>query len=84
VKAENAKTDVAIMGKADVSVPVVNPKQEYFIYVQRFGPPLTGIFDENALNQIRRELGKPVSTQGEVGPGYNTNTPLVTGPATGS
>lgn len=83
VKAENAKTDIVVMGKADVSVPTVNPKQEYFIYVQRFGPPLTGVFDESALNQIRRELGKPVSG-GARGPGYDITNQTVTEPATDS
>ena len=79
VKAENAKQQIAILGKAEVSVPKVNPKQEYFIYVQRFGPPNEGIFDESALNQIRKELGKPVSA-----PTYNTNDGRVHSPETDS
>jgi len=49
------------IAKAEVSAPVVRPKMEYFIYIQRFGPPSDGAFDEQALNIIREELGLPVS-----------------------
>lgn len=79
VKAENAKSQVAIMGKAEVTVPKVNPKEEYFIYVQRFGPPHEGVFDENALNQIRKELGKYVAPTP-----YNTEEGTYPNPQTDS
>lgn len=73
VREENAKNSQAVfLGKADVKVPVVNPKQEYFIYVQRFGPPLQGVFDETALNKIREELGKYDPPAAPVGPATNS------------
>lgn len=57
VRAEMLKDAPTYLVKADLETIPVLPKVEYFIYVQRYGPPPTGIFDEQALDQIRLELG---------------------------
>ena len=59
VKKETDSQAVYI-AKANVAPPLVRPKMEYFIYIKRFGPPETGVFDEQALNLIREEIGLPV------------------------
>jgi hypothetical protein len=38
----------------------VNTRQEYFIYVNRYGPPVNGIFDPIYLDLIRAELAAGV------------------------
>lgn len=57
VRAEMLKDAPTYLVKADLETIPVMPKVEYFLYVQRYGPPLTGIFDQQALDQIRLELG---------------------------
>lgn len=44
---------------ASVNAPkmTLGVKYEYIIYIQRYGPPSTGIFDEEILIQLRTELG---------------------------
>lgn len=45
-----------IIAEAEVKIPKVVVNQIYFIYVQRFGPPIEGKFDEALLEQLRAEL----------------------------
>lgn len=44
-----------VLADIKVNSPPVRIKQEYFIYVQRYGPPVDGKFDETLLNKIRSE-----------------------------
>ena len=44
-----------VLADIKVNSPPVIIKQEYFIYVQRYGPPVDGKFDETLLNKIRSE-----------------------------
>lgn len=46
-----------ILAEAEVKMPKIVVNQIYFIYVQRFGPPIEGKFDETLLDQLRAELG---------------------------
>jgi hypothetical protein len=47
----------AFLAEASVKVPEVNIRYEYIIYVKRYGPPENGVFDENILDAIRKEMG---------------------------
>jgi hypothetical protein len=44
-----------IIAEIDTS-SLVGIKYEYVIYVERYGPPIEGIFDEALLEQIRKEM----------------------------
>ena len=57
VKKEKEANAPAFIVKVDATTIPVLPKMEYFLYIQRFGPPPTGIFDEQALDILRLELG---------------------------
>ena len=50
------------LAKADVTVPPVQAKYEYILYVQRYGSPPNGIFNLNLLNNLRIELGLPIQS----------------------
>lgn len=44
---------------ASITTPVmtIGVKYEYIEYINRYGPPPNGIFDEEILEQLRGELG---------------------------
>ena len=44
-----------IESSAEVAVRV-----EYILYIQRYGPPINGIFDEELLNGLRAEYNIPI------------------------
>jgi hypothetical protein len=48
---------------ASIEAPsmVVGVRMEYVEYIKRFGPPVKGKFDENLLNELRVELGIPLT-----------------------
>lgn len=46
----------AILAEITPPKQTVGVKQEYLIYIQRYGPPKDGIFDESKLNAIKLEL----------------------------
>lgn len=48
----------AVMFSANVSLPTVVPKFEYMIYVDIYGPPVFGIFNEDVLAKIRKDYAK--------------------------
>lgn len=57
---ENCKpTTVRGFFLASIDAPkqVIGVKYEYLEYINRFGPPKDGIFDETLLDQLRTELG---------------------------
>jgi hypothetical protein len=43
--------------KIDTPTMVLGIKYEYVLYIQRYGPPENGIFDEAILTNLRAELG---------------------------
>ncbi len=45
----------SIESSAEVGVRV-----EYILYIQRYGPPLDGVFDEELLNGLRAEYNIPI------------------------
>ena len=49
----------AILASID-STANVGVRVEFVIYIQRYGPPLDGIFDEELLNGIRAEFNIPI------------------------
>ncbi len=48
------------IAEIDVPVPPIAVKQEYLIYIKRYGPPINGIFDPIYLDLIRAELAAGV------------------------
>ncbi len=48
----------AILFSANVTLPVVVPKFEYMIYMDIYGPPIFGQFNEDVLNKIRSDYAK--------------------------
>ena len=42
------------------STASVGVRVEFVIYIQRYGPPVNGIFDEELLNAIRAEFNIPI------------------------
>lgn len=61
---EKEEESSGLFGKANVAAPLIEPKHEYILYVQRFGPPPTGRFDEQALDILRAELGMVLKSKG--------------------
>lgn len=49
----------AILASVESSASV-GVRIEYIIYIQRFGPPLDGVFDNDLLNELRREYNLPI------------------------
>lgn len=45
------------LAKIDTPVMVLGVKYEYVLYIQKYGPPENGIFDETILENLRVELG---------------------------
>ncbi len=45
------------LASADITIPPVQAKMEYIIYLQRYGPPINGVFDSILLSVLRTELG---------------------------
>ena len=53
-----AQTQAGVyLATADITIPPVQAKIEYIIYVQRYGPPINGIFNQNLLAIIKSDLG---------------------------
>jgi hypothetical protein len=50
------------IAKIDTPVMVIGVKYEYVLYIQRYGPPNDGIFDEAILSELRAELGISAET----------------------
>ena len=50
------------IAKIDTPVMVIGVKYEYVLYIQRYGPPSDGIFDETILSELRTELGISAAT----------------------
>ena len=46
-----------VLASIDVPKMVVGVKYEYIVYIQRYGPPMNGVFDESILAALRTELG---------------------------
>ena len=46
-----------IIASVDVPKMTLGVKYEYVVYIQRYGPPSDGIFDEAILVKLRTELG---------------------------
>lgn len=46
-----------ILASIDAPAMSIGIKYEYIVYIQRYGPPNDGIFDEAILAQLRTELG---------------------------
>lgn len=46
-----------VLASVDVPKMVVGVKYEYIVYIQRYGPPTNGAFDESILTHLRTELG---------------------------
>jgi hypothetical protein len=51
-----------IFAAVDVPKMTIGVKQEYIIYITRYGPPDNGIFDPDKLELLRAELGINDST----------------------
>ena len=49
----------AILATIESTATVV-VRIEYVIYIQRYGPPIDGVFDEELLNTIRTEYNLPI------------------------
>ena len=49
----------AILATIESTATVV-VRIEYVIYIQRYGPPVDGVFDEELLNTIRTEYNVPI------------------------
>jgi hypothetical protein len=49
----------AVLTTIDSSAEVV-VRVEYIIYIQRYGPPINGVFDEDLLNGLRAEYNIPI------------------------
>jgi hypothetical protein len=45
------------LAKIDTPKMVIGVKYEYVLYIQRYGPPENGVFDETILTNLRAELG---------------------------
>ena len=45
------------LAKIDTPKMVLGVKYEYILYIQRYGPPENGIFDETIIGKLRAELG---------------------------
>lgn len=50
------KAQGAVLTDIDTPKYTIVVKEEYLIYIRRYGPPENGIFNEDYLNIIRREL----------------------------
>jgi hypothetical protein len=50
------------IAKIDTPVMNIGVKYEYVLYIQRYGPPDNGIFDETILSELRAELGISAAT----------------------
>ena len=50
------------IAKIDTPVMVIGVKYEYVLYIQRYGPPENGLFDEAILTELRAELGVNAAT----------------------
>jgi hypothetical protein len=50
------------IAKIDTPVMVIGVKYEYVLYIQRYGPPENGLFDETILAELRAELGISAAT----------------------
>jgi len=48
----------SILFSANVNLPVVIPKYEYMIYMDLYGPPPLGQFNQQVLDKIRRDYAK--------------------------
>lgn len=53
----NTKENGVYIAKIDTPSMVLGIKYEYVLYIQRYGPPDNGIFDETILANLRAELG---------------------------
>ncbi len=53
----NTKDSGVYIAKIDTPQMVLGIKYEYVLYIQRYGPPDNGIFDETILANLRAELG---------------------------
>jgi hypothetical protein len=53
----NRPNKALVIAEATVSAVPFIVRQEYMLYMQRFGPPQSGIFDETLLAGLRKELG---------------------------
>lgn len=51
------KTKGISLVSIDTPSMLLGVKVEYLVYVQRYGPPTNGVFDEKKLEQLRIELG---------------------------
>ncbi len=57
-----------VLARAVLEPPPISAGAEYFEYVNRYGPPINGIFDESLLALVRKDLGiaiKPGMYTGE-------------------
>lgn len=52
-----APTQVSGFGYAEIPQIKVQIKQEYIVYICKYGPPTDGIFNMTLLNDIREKLG---------------------------
>lgn len=50
------------LAKIDTPVMMLGIRYEYVLYIQKYGPPDNGIFDEAILDTLRTELGISSST----------------------
>jgi hypothetical protein len=48
----------SILFSANVKLPVVVPKYEYMIYMDIYGPPIFGQFNQTVLEKIRKDYAK--------------------------
>lgn len=51
------KENGVYLAKIDTPQMVIGVKYEYVMYIQRYGPPENGVFDETVLTELRAELG---------------------------
>lgn len=51
-----------ILAEVEVKTAPLNVKYEYVEYIKRYGPPTNGIFEEEKLILLRKELGISTAT----------------------
>lgn len=64
--AANANASATAKGfflvKIEAPSGILGVRQEYIAYINRYGPPPNGVFDETLLQQLRTELGIVATT----------------------